>query len=183
MKKDVLLIGGLLLLIIISACDKTETQDNQAVQEFEQEVEEAQKIEKQIEKQDEEFAFSPNSIVETQNGVSLSLDDFKYEIKGENWGKITEMTISVLNKGNRNLDPKVLVLLYDEKDSSKDKVIEKAEIEFDYLYVGEHTTKKAITNIAFDDINLPKTLKVVLVRAFDNDNRGIVVIEREFIAE
>jgi len=177
MKKDVLLIGGLLLLIIISACDKKETQDNQAVQEIEQEVEEAQKVE------NEEFAFSPNSIVETKDNISLSLDDFKYEIKGENWGKITEMTISILNKGNNNLDPKVLVLLYDEKDPSEEKVIKKAEIEFDYLYVGEHTTKKAITNIAFDDIELQKTLKVVLVRAFDDNNRAVVVIEKEFIAE
>jgi len=178
MKKDVLLIGGLLLLIIISACDKTEEQGNQAVQEFEQEVEkEAQKVE------DEEFTFSPNSIVETQNGISLSLDDFKYEIKGENWGKITEMTISILNKGNDNLDPKVLVLLYDEKDTSRDKVIIKEEIEFRYMYVGENTTKIAITNIAFDDINISKTLKVVLVRAFDDNKRAIVVIEKEFMAE
>ena len=173
MKKDVLLIGVLFLLIIISACDKIE---EQTVQEFEQEIE-AQKVE------DEEFAFSPNSIVETQNNISLSLDDFKYEIKGENWGKITEMTISILNKGNNNLDPKVLVLLYDEKDPSEDKVIIKAKIEFKYMYVGEHTTKKAITNIAFDDIELPKTLKVVLVRAFGDDNRAIVVIEKEFIAK
>jgi len=176
MKKDVLLIGGLLLLIIISACDKTGEQTNQAIQEFEQEIE-AQKVE------DEEFAFSRNSIVETQNGISLSLDDFKYEIKGENWGKITEMTISILNNGNSNLDPKVLVILHDENDPSEDRVIKKAEIEFDYLYVGEHTTKKAITNIAFDDIDLPKILKVVLVRAFDDNNRAIVVIEKEFIAE
>jgi len=173
MKKDALLIVGLILLIIISACDKIE---EQTVQEFEQEKE-AQKVE------DEEFAFSPDSIVETQNGISLSLDDFKYEIKGENWGKITEMTISILNKGNNNLDPKVLVILYDEKDPSKEKVIKKAEIEFDYLYVGEHTTKKAITNIAFDDIDISKTLKVVLVRAFDDNNRAIVVIEQEFMAE
>ena len=174
MKKDVLLIGGLLLIIIL-ACDKIE---EQTVQEFEQEAEkEAQKVE------DEEFAFSPNSIVETQNGISLSLDDFKYEIKGENWGKITEITISILNKGNNNLDPKVLVLLYDEKDPSEEKVFIKEEIEFKYLYVGENTTKKAIINIAFNDIDLPKILKVVLVRAFGDDNRAIVVVEKEFIAE
>lgn len=83
MKKDVLLIGGLVLLIVISACDKKETQDNQVVQEIEQEVE----IETQT-TEDEEFTFSPNSIVETKDNISLSLDDFEYEIKGENWGKI-----------------------------------------------------------------------------------------------
>jgi len=173
-KKDVLLIGGLLLIIIL-ACDKIE---EQTVQEFEQEVEkDAQKVE------DEEFTFSPNSIVETQNGISLSLDDFKYEIKGENWGKITEITISILNKGNNNLDPKVLVLLYDEKDPSEEKVFIKEEIEFKYMYVGENTTKKAITDIAFNDIDLPKILKVVLVRALGDDNRVIVVVEKEFIAK
>ncbi len=133
----------------------------------------------------EDFKFSPNSIVNTQNGISLSLDDLKYEIKGENWGKITEMTITILNKGNNALNPKVLVLLYDEKDRKEDKFKTQAEIELDIfsLGVGEHVTKKAITNIGFNDLDLSKKLQLVLVDAYDYNNRAIVVVEKDFIVD
>jgi len=191
-------------VLLSSKADNIEEQANQitgqVVRDFGGEVEkEVQKIEKQTnqfldemlpadeiaKEKDEGFTFSPDSIVNSQNGISLSLDDLKYEIKGKNWGKITEMTITVLNKGNNNFQPKIIVLLYDEKDPTEDKVKTKEEIEFDiyYLDVGEHITKKAITNIAFNDLNLPKTLKVVLVEAFDYNNRALVVVEKEFIAE
>lgn len=204
-----LVIGIFLALIVIavscsvlisSNADKIEEVADKAVQDYEQEVEkETQKAEEQLDQfideitpidekakeKDEEFTFSPNSLVATQNGISLSLDDFKYEIKGGTWGKITEMTVTVLNKGNNNLQPKVLVLLYDEKDPAEETVKTKAEIEFDMfgLGVGEHVTKKAVTNIVFNDIDLPKMLKVVLVNAYDFDNRAMVVVEKEFMAE
>lgn len=133
----------------------------------------------------EDFKFSPNSIVETRNGISLSLDNLKYELKKENWGKITEMTVTILNKGNNNFQPKVLVLLYDEKDPKEEWTTPKAEIEFDMwqLDVGEHVTKKAITNIVFNDLDLPKKLQLVLVDAYDWGNRAVVVVEKEFIAK
>jgi len=176
MKSYVLLIG--VLLVLISACDKAQEQANQSIPEIEQEVE----TEIQV-AEDKEFKFNPNSIVESNNNISFSLDDFKYEIKGENWGKITEMTFSILNNGTKNFDPKILVLLYDDKDPSIDKSIAKEEIDFRYMYVGEHTTKIANTDISFDDLDLPKIIKVVLVRAFDDGNRAIAVIETEFIVK
>ena len=191
-------------ILISSNADKIQEKANEVVQDYEQEVEkEMQKIGEQIEKQteqildetlpydekakekDEGFKFNPNSIVETRNGISLSLDNLKYEIKGENWGKITEITTTILNKGNNNFQPKVIVLLYDEKDPKEEWVKIKAEIEFDIygLDVGEHITKKAITDIGFNDLNLSKQLKVVLVDAYDWTNRAVVVVEKEFKAE
>lgn len=129
----------------------------------------------------EEFKFSPTSIVNTQHNISLSLDDLKHEIKSEYWGKITEITMTVLNKGDNTFKPKVLVLLYDEKDFKEEWLKPKAEIQFEnQLNVGEHTTRQAIVNIAFDDINLTKNFKLILVNADDPGNKPIVVVENEF---
>ncbi|MBS3102710.1 hypothetical protein J4458_04670 [Candidatus Woesearchaeota archaeon] len=191
-------------ILISSNADKIERQSSQKVQEFEQEVgKEVQRLEKQIEEQreqildevlpsderakkkEEEFKFKPDSIVNMQNGISLSLDDLKYEIKGENWGKITELTVTVLNNGNNAFEPKILVLLYDKKDPKEEWGKIKAEIEFDIFGfdVGQHITKKAITDIAFNDLNLTKKLQLMLVDAYDWSNRPIVVVEKEFIAK
>ena len=130
----------------------------------------------------EEFKFGHYSIVSTQHNISLSLDDFKHEIKSGYWGKIIEITVTVLNKGNNPFKPKVIVLLYDEKDFKEDWLKPKAEIGFDVtaLNIGEHITKQAIVNIPFDDINITKNFKLILVDAADAGNKPIAVVENEF---
>lgn len=129
-----------------------------------------------------EFQFSPESIVITQHNISLSLDKIKHEIKDEYWGKITGITSTILNNGSHEFKPKLLVLLYDEKDFKEEWLKPKAEIEFDMekLYSGEHTTRDAIVNIGFDDNALAKHFKLVLVDAADPANKPIVVVEKEF---
>lgn len=84
-----------------------------------------------------------------------------------------------------NFWPKVLVILYDEKDSTEDKVKTKAEIDFDIfgLDIGEHITKTVVTDVSFNDIDIPKTLQIVLVEAYDINYRVMVDVEKEFIAE
>lgn len=130
----------------------------------------------------EEFKFSPESIVSTQNNISLSLDSIKHEIKSEYWGKIIEMTSTVLNKGHGAFKPKLLVLLYDEKDFKEEWLKPKAEIEFDIaqLNQGEHITRQAIVSISFDDLYLAKNFKLILVDAADPGNKPLVVVEKEF---
>ena len=130
----------------------------------------------------EEFRFSPESIVSNQHNISLSLDNLKHEIKNEYWGKITGITLTVLNNGSNAFKPKVLVLLYDEEDFKEEWLKPKAEIEFEIekLYQGEHTTRDAIVNMAFDDIALTKHFKLVLVDDADPANKPIVVVEKEF---
>lgn len=129
-----------------------------------------------------EFNFNPESIVSTSHNISLSLDKIRHEIKNEYWGKITGITLTVLNNGSVAFKPKALVLLYDEKDFKEEWLKPKAEIEFDIekLHPGDHTTMEAIVNIAFDDIALAKHLKLVLVDSADIGNKPIVVVEKEF---
>ena len=130
----------------------------------------------------EEFKLSPESIVSTQNNISLSIDSIKHEIKSEYWGKIVEITSTLLNKGAKAFKPKLLVLLYDEKDFKEEWLKPKAEIEFDIaqLNPGEHITRQAIVSISFDDIGLAKNFKLVLVDAADPGNKPLVVAEKEF---
>lgn len=130
----------------------------------------------------EGFKFSPESIVATQHNISLALDKTTHEIKNEYWGKITGITATVLNNGSQAFKPKLLVLLYDEKDFKEEWLKPKAEIEFDMekLYPGEHTTRDAIVNIAFDDIAIVKHFRLILVDAADPGNKPIVVVEKEF---
>lgn len=135
-----------------------------------------------IEPEDYSFKFPPTSIVSTQHNISLSLDKIQHEVKNEYWGKITGITATVLNNGSQTFKPKLLVLLYDEKDFKEEWLKPKAEIEFDIekLNIGEHITRDAIVNIAFDDIALTKHFKLVLVDAADPGNKPIVVVEKEF---
>ena len=152
---------------------------------YQKAVEESKPVDEKVKQKSQEFSFGPDSIVKTQNGISLALDSFKYEIKGDNWGKLTEITTTVLNKGNNAFQPKVLVFLYDEKDRKEEWFQTKAEIEFDMwqLGIGEHVTKKAIVNIPFNDLDLPKKLELALIDVYEFDYKPIVIVEKEFIAK
>ncbi len=131
----------------------------------------------------EEFKFSSESIVNTQNNISLSLDSIKHEVKSEYWGKIVEVTSTVLNNGNRTFKPKLIIVIYDEKDFKEEWFKPKAEIEFEnQIGFGEHATRQVLVNIAFDDITLTKKFKLVLVDASDPANKPLVVVEMDFNA-
>lgn len=171
--------------------EQSETQVNETEGEY---VEQQEFIENQtnetleeietvyVETEDEGFKFPETSIVSTQHNLSLSLDNIKHEIKSEYWGKITGIALTIFNNSTKSFKPKVLVLLYDEKDFKEEWFKPKAEIQFDIdkLNSGDHITKDAIVNIAFDDIYLTKKFELVLVDAADPANKAMVVVEKEF---
>ena len=141
-------------------------------------------VDEKAKEKTEEFRFNPNSIVSTQNGISLSLDNFVYVNKADDWGKITTIDLSILNKGNNAIHPKVLVLLYDDKSLKEEWTTPKAEIDFDLwsLGVNEHITKSAIVNVPFHYLNLTKKFKLVLTNAYDYNNYALAVVEKDFNA-
>jgi hypothetical protein len=92
-----------------------------------------------------------------------------------------EITATALNKGHAPFKPKLLVLLYDEKDFKEEWLKPKTEIMLEgQLSPGEYITTQAIVNIAFDDINLMKNFKLVLVDSADPGNKPLVVVEKGF---
>ena len=137
-----------------------------------------------IEDEPDGFELSPESIFNTQNNISLSIDDIQYEIKGENWGKIIGITTTVINNGDTTFKPKAIVRLHDDGDLAEERVKPKAEIEFDVeeLKPGEHVTKQAIVNIAFNDLLLTKEFELILVDANTAGHRSLVSVETEFYA-
>ena len=207
-----ILVCYLILIVVILGCSKQPTgeaiktepdiyedvsvEQQEVVEEEEQQVEQIirikteeefynRTIEEQPKQKTEEFKFSPDSIVSTQNNISISIDNIKHEIKSVYWGKMVEITTTILNKGNKAFKPKVLVLLYDEADFKEEWFKPKAEIDFNIekLNIGEHITRQAIVNIAFDNLTLIKNFKLVLVDAADPGNKALVVAEKEFKAE
>ena len=136
-----------------------------------------------IKEADEVFKFNPNSMVESRNGVSLSIDNVKYEIKGEDWGKLTEVTFTILNEMHTSFSPKVYIALWDGGDKEDEWYRADANVEFDIysLNKGEHITQSAITDIGFNNLNLTKSLRLVLVDSYDFlENKPIVFIKKEF---
>ncbi len=132
------------------------------------------------EKEPQDFTFSSSSVVNSQRGIFISIDDVKYEIK-EDWGKITGIETTVLNKGDGSFKPKIVVLLYDEGDSMEEWLKPKAQVEFDdELNPGGHITKQVIVNLAFNDLNLTKNLKLILTDGSIETHKALVVVEKKF---
>ena len=141
-------------------------------------------VDEKVKEKTEDFRFNPNSIVATQNGISLSLDNFIYVNKGDDWGKITTIDLSILNKGSNAIHPKVLILLYDDKSLKEEWTQPKAEINFDMwsLGVNEHVSKSILVNVPFHNLNLTKKFRLVLTDAFDYNNYALAVVEKDFNA-
>ena len=135
-----------------------------------------------IEEPADVFKFNPAILVNSQNGVSFSLDDFEYEIKMGNWGKVTGIFSTVYNENHEPFKPKVIVRVYDETDSIEEQTRPKAE--FDYgieeLKQGEHVETHAIINAVYHELNVSKKLEIVLVDGNLQNHRAIALVELEF---
>lgn len=167
-----------------SIAEQAAQDENQTLAEFNETEEVAEEIAVVKEEPKEEFKFPGTSIVNTKDGISLAIDKIEHEIKGDNWGKIIGITATVLNQGVESFRPRLIVVLYDEKDFKEEWFKPKAEIDFGIgaLKAGEHTTKDAIVNVAFNDINLTKNFRAILTDADDPGNKAKVVVETEFNA-
>lgn len=55
----------------------------------------------------------------TQNAVTLEIEDFNFVKIKEGHGKLNDMTISVTNKGVSDIIPSIYVLIYDEEVGSR----------------------------------------------------------------
>ena len=156
---------------------ETEKQIEQEQKEFQEEIEKAFDINPKEEKSKEEFKFPKTSIVNTEKGVSISIDTFEVEDKG-NWGKITKIKTTILNEGDNSITPTIGVRIYDkgEKDSKTDGLIEFDEWT---LQVGEHITKESTKDISFIG-NGTKVLKLTVYDGWFFDKTYIASVEKEF---
>jgi len=165
-----------------------EQNQQQAVQEITAPIEEAQQkvddslnqFSKEMQQQKEELEgkeavnaadlFKSSKSKNTQNGVTLSIDDYKIEIKGTDFAKITKIKFTILNEGTDETFANVKAFLWDSNDDIKQKSAAKAEISVDgWVESGKYKTVEAPVNIAFNDIALDKTLKLVVYTGIYRD--------------
>jgi hypothetical protein len=97
---------------------------------------------------------------ETGNGVMLSIDDFEYEITGTH-SKIIQIDYTIINIGEHEIKPIVLVNLYDSDDSRLEQgLVHEIFDDDEYIGSNEWIVKKQNTNIGFNGGNM--TLRLVL---------------------
>lgn len=115
----------------------------------------------------------------TQNGITLSLDDFTVEDKGD-WGKITKIKVTILNEGSTTLTPYVNVMLWDDNSKREDRYSTKATLKSDgWIDNGNYKVLEAPVSIAFRDLELEKTMKLSLVEGVW-DVKVLVAVEHRF---
>jgi len=64
----------------------------------------------------------------TDNDVTLSIDDVEYEIKGDDWATITKIDFTIMNQGDKRIFPKVFVRTYFDNDTIQKKTFTREEI-------------------------------------------------------
>ncbi len=106
--------------------------------------------------------FSKSLATNTQNGVTLSIEGYKFEKRGDDWGMITEIKFSVENKGGDTLYPDLVLEVKDDKNTIED--ISSINVPLDeILYENDYLTKTLPVNLRFSRIGLNKTIKLSLI--------------------
>ncbi len=96
----------------------------------------------------------------TQNGVTISLENYEYEKKGDDYGKINKATFIIENNGNDYFYPEIFMSVYADSDSPTQWKSELIELD-DSVEVGEYIKYTAVLEtIAFNKLDEPKTIKL-----------------------
>jgi hypothetical protein len=91
---------------------------------------------------------------ETSNGVILSIDNLEYESAGD-YERITNIDYTIINIGEHEIKPIVLVNVYSENDLRAEQgLVHEVFDEDEYMESNEWTVKKQNTNIGFNGENM-----------------------------
>ena len=152
-----------------------------AAEEVQEQVEDL--VGKDIEEVNTEDLFKNSKVKNTQKGVTMSLDDLTIEDKGD-WGKITNIKITILNEGSDTIFPQVNVMLWDDESSREDKYSVKAKLESDgWIDNGNYKVLDVPVNIAFRNLELEKSMKLTLLESLDWQAKTLVAVEYQFKVE
>jgi hypothetical protein len=144
-----------------SICDKDETKTepeniNEVIKET---VEETKEL-------SEADLFKESILLESKDGVTLSLDSFDVEIQNENLAKITKIKVTILNKGAKSIIPSINIYLWDEAHLSGASVVQEVLETDGWIEVGHYKTTEFPVSILFNEINEEKNLKLVLYEMY-----------------
>lgn len=97
--------------------------------------------------------------------ISLEIKDIGYEIKAEDYAKVTNITIMIDNQ-LKTFAPIIKAYLYDNNDDDDIKNYVEEDIQLKKIYGGASEEKMLEVGISYNEIDLKKTLKLEL---YDDD--------------
>lgn len=118
--------------------------------------------------------FSQSLAKNTQEGITLSLDGYKFKKINDNWGKITEIRFTLENKGAKNIYPNLLLEVYEgnNRDNLAQKKIELSE----FLYENDFISKTIPLDFGVAKIENKKTIKL---SAYESYSKSLVQVYLE----
>jgi hypothetical protein len=114
---------------------------------------------------------------ETENGVTLSIDNLEYEM-GEGYGKITQIDYTIINSKNHEIKPIVLVNIYSLTDGKLEQgLVHEVFDDEEYIDSDSWAIKKKETNISFKGEKI--VVRLVLKDTLPDPDKIIVRVIRD----
>ena len=114
---------------------------------------------------------------ETNNGVTLSIDKVEYESVGS-YSKITEIDYTIINIGDHEIKPIVLVNLYSlSQERSEQGLVHEVFDEEEYISSNSWVIKKQPTNIGFKENDI--VIRLVLKDTLPDPDKELVRVSRD----
>lgn len=119
---------------------------------------------------------------ETDNEITLAVDDLDYEMKGDDWGTITQISYTIQNLGETPILPEVQVRVYNHNDTTEIKTQTRHTIKINKtLEKDDFVQGVEDVHIGFKGLNI--TTKFVLVNGLEEFSQAKVVFERPLNGE
>jgi len=97
----------------------------------------------------------------TQNGITLSILGYKFEKAGDGtWGKITELSFTIDNKGSQTIYPNIYVQVSDKDITSGENIPSKLVELSEVIYEGDSVMKTVPVELPVSSLNNLKTISV-----------------------
>ncbi len=118
----------------------------------------------------------------TVSGVTLSIDDIKLEKEDEDSGFVTEISYTIINKGDLPIVPKIEIKVYREwsykvKASEPNKVIDTESV------VAPNDFIKRTDKVRIYFKGKEQTIRLLLIDMLPDPDREILAVTRDFILE
>lgn len=122
--------------------------------------------------------FKNSKAKSTGSGATLSIDEYTVEDKGD-WAKITYVKATVLNEGYTAILPTIYVMVWDDSAASNHGT--KATLSsHDKIEVGGYMVLESEVNIVFRDVELEKTIGLMLVDGQSWEAEALTSVEHRF---
>ena len=143
----------------------------------EPEVEEEEIIAEEEPEETTEEETDDGPTIAVTGDLYFKIDDITYEIKGEDWAKVTKIKYTISNAMSIDFIPKIEIYCYDDNDPDDIKNYIEETLILSELKSGYEITETATVSISFNEIDEEKELKLILR---DQDDDTLKTIKKQF---